>query len=181
MQYYTRSQVDLMNLLRELWEQHVYWTRFFIISTAENLGDLEAVTKRLLQNPSDFAEAFSPFYTTKTTEAFKFLFTQHLLIAADLVTAAKNKDLAKVEEARKKWYMNANDIAKFLSEINPYWNMEKWKTLLYRHLEMTEKEAVLRLSKKYEEDIQIFDMIEKEALEMADFMSCGIIRQFSYR
>ncbi len=178
---YTKRQVNLMNLLRKLWEQHVYWTRFFIISTAADLGDLEPVTKRLLQNPGDFAAAFAPFYTSKITDEFKNLLTQHLLIAADLVNAAKNQESAKVEEARRKWYMNADDIAKFLSDINPYWNKEKWRTLLYSHLKMTEKEAVLRLSEKYAEDIKIFDMIEKEALEMADLMSFGIICQFSFR
>ena len=37
---YTPQQLCLMNQLQQLWAQHVYWTRFFIISTAEELGDL---------------------------------------------------------------------------------------------------------------------------------------------
>lgn len=51
---YTQPQIRLMNQLRKLWEQHVYWTRFFIISTAADLGNLEPVANRLLQNPKDF-------------------------------------------------------------------------------------------------------------------------------
>ena len=42
---YTKQQMCLMNRIRQLWEQHVYWTRFFIISTAADLGDLEAAPK----------------------------------------------------------------------------------------------------------------------------------------
>lgn len=181
MQCYTVRQVGLMNQLRKLWEQHVYWTRFFIISTAAGLGDLEAVTARLLQNPGDFASALTPFYPAKTVDTFKALFTQHLLIGGDLVNAAKNQQATKVDETRKKWYMNADEIAKFLADINPCWSNEKWKTMLYDHLEMTEKEALLRLSEKYPKDIHIFETIENDALKMADYMSCGIIRQFSYR
>lgn len=49
------------------------------------------------------------------------------------------------------------------------------------HLEMTEKEVVLRLMSKYPQDIMIFDEIEKEALKMADCMSRGIISQFRYK
>ena len=43
--------LEITNTLRKLWEQHIMWTRSFIISTAENLGDVELVTERLLGNP----------------------------------------------------------------------------------------------------------------------------------
>ena len=49
--------------------------------------------------------------------------------------------------------------------------------MLYSHLEMTEKEAVLRLGGNYLADIKIFHEIEKEALKMADYMFCGILKQ----
>lgn len=177
---YTQREICLMNQLRMLWKQHVYWTRFFIISIASDLGDLEPVTNRLLQNPGDFAQVFSVFYGAKAAEQFKELFTQHLLIAADLVNAAKNQESNKADEARRKWYKNADEIAKFLYAINPFWDKMKWKSMLYSHLEMTEKEATLRLEGNYTADIKMFDAIEKEALKMADYMFCGIIRQFSH-
>lgn len=178
---YTRRQIDLMNKMRMLWEQHIQWTRAFIISTAANLGDLEAVTKRLLENPADFAETLKPFYGCKISDEFKKLFTQHLLIAADLVNALKANNKGKADAARKKWYANADDISVFLSKINPNWNKAKWRTLLGSHLQMTEKEAILRLRGNYAEDIKIYDDIEQEALKMADYMSTGIIRQFSVK
>ena len=64
--HYTARQVCLMQRLRQLWEQHVYWTRFFIISTAAGLADLSPVTDRLLQNPKDFARALTPFFGART-------------------------------------------------------------------------------------------------------------------
>lgn len=176
---YTQYQVALLNQLRMLWEQHVHWTRSFIISTAANLGDLDPTTKRLLRNPSDFAELFRQFYGDEIADNFKDLFTQHLLIAGDLVNAAKNNDTKAADEARKKWYANADEISAFLAQINPYWDETKWKELFYSHLQMTEKEAVLRLAGKYEEDIAIYDQIEAEALNMADYMFYGIANQFS--
>ena len=50
---------------------------------------------------------------------FQELLTQHLLIAADLVNAAKNGEPEKADIARKKWYQNADEIARFLSSIQP--------------------------------------------------------------
>lgn len=63
---YTQQQICLQSQLQQLWAQHVYWTRFFIISTAENLDDLEPVTNRILQNPKDFARLLKPVFGTRT-------------------------------------------------------------------------------------------------------------------
>lgn len=176
---YSQCQVDLMKELRMLWEQHVHWTRSFIISTAADLGDLDPVTKRLLRNPGDFARVLARFYGGTIANEFKDLFTQHLLIAADLVNAAKKGDTDAADAARRKWYANADDLSAFLGQINPYWSVARWKEMFYSHLQMTEKEAILRLEGSYAEDIQIYDRIEAEALSMADEMSFGMIRQFS--
>ncbi|WP_312642155.1 acetylglutamate kinase [Hydrogenoanaerobacterium sp.] len=176
--YFNCSQRQLIDLLRKLWEQHIMWTRSFIISTAEGLGDLPMVTERLLRNPSDFAKVFKQFYGPEIAEQLEKLFREHLLIAADLVTALKVGDTAKAAESNKKWYANADEIAAFLSSINPYWDDRQWRNLLYDHLDMTAKEATERLNKQYEEDVKRYDTIEHNALQMADFMASGILAQF---
>lgn len=175
---FSQRQMCLMKQLRMLWEQHVYWTRFFIISTAEGLNDLDEVTKRLLRNPRDFASVLCSFYGRTKANRFETMFTQHLLIAGDLVNAAKDKNVEKVNETRKRWYDNADEIAEFLSCINSCGETENWRSMLYAHLKMTEQEAVLRLDGRYSEDIQIFDAIEVEALKMADQMWKEIGEQF---
>ena len=85
----TCRQLQLSNKFRQLWNEHVLWTRSFIVSTAFCLPDIEAVTDRLLQNPCDFARVLRRFYGRHKAETFKRLFTDHLLIAAALVTAIK--------------------------------------------------------------------------------------------
>ena len=174
----TRKQLQLSNTLRRLWMEHVLWTRFFLISTAFDLPDLQAVTNRLLQNPHDFAEVLTSLYGRQKAAQFDKLFTDHLLIAAALVNAAKAGNTAEVEKQRKLWYENAAEIANFLASINPFWNERVWRDLLFEHLEMTENEAVQILRGQYERSIEEYDEIQEEALEMADEMTVGIIRQF---
>lgn len=168
----------LRDTLRLLWSQHVYRTRFFIISTAEELADLPQVTQWLLQNPQDFAAVLARFYGEKRAAALAQLLTDHLTIAAALVNAAKAHDAAKADAARTRWYENAEEISKFLAGINPCWNCCTWKQMMHSHLQMTEQEAALRLAGSYDRDIAQFDAIETEALEMADYMASGIHRQF---
>ena len=55
-------QTELIGMMRLLWSQHVYWTRFFILSVAEGLADLEPVTARLLENPVGFSKVFARFF-----------------------------------------------------------------------------------------------------------------------
>lgn len=168
--------IQLNNTFRKLWEQHVMWTRSFIISTADNLGDLDFVTKRLLRNPADFAAVLKIYYGNEKAGKFQKLFEDHLLIAADLVNQAKAGNSEGVETARNKWYQNAADIAAFLSNINPYWNRQEWNKMLDEHLKMTEDEAVTRLQEQYRQNVEIYDSIENQALAMADYMTQGILR-----
>lgn len=173
-----QNQISLITTFRKLWEQHIMWTRSFIISTAAELGDLEYVTQRLLRNPTDFANVLRNYYGADKAKRFENLLRDHLLIAASLVNNAKSGNKDGVAEDRKKWYKNADEITIFLSEINTYWSMRKFRTLLYSHLKMTEDEAVFRLNNKYPLDIMIYNSIQSEAMKMADFMSYGIIHQF---
>lgn len=172
------ERMIISNLLRKLWEQHVMWTRSFVISAAHDLKDIEFVTKRLLENPTDFAKVLRQFYGEDIALQFEELLKEHILIAADIVKAMKANDSKEMESLLEKWYYNADQIAKFLSEINPYWDEEEWRAMLSSHLVLLEKEIMNRISGNYEEDVAIYDIIEDQALEMADYMSDGIIEQF---
>ena len=58
MECITTNQLNLMNKMSILWDQHVCWTRLLIISILENLKDLEETKKRLLKNPVDIGILF---------------------------------------------------------------------------------------------------------------------------
>jgi hypothetical protein len=171
--------LHLTNIFRQLWEQHVMWTRSFIISMTDHLGDLPYVTQRLLRNPDDFAAAFSYFYGPGAAAELRRLLTEHLLIAADIVQAGiQGTPINDIQNMQKRFYQNADEIAAFLSGINPYWNEKIWRGMLYNHLGLVELEAGLRASGQYALNVDIFDEIEAQSLRMADYMVEGIIRQF---
>jgi hypothetical protein len=169
---------NLISIFRILWIEHIMWTRLFIISTAANLGDLPPVTRRLLQNPGDFANELRKYYGDNKAKDFAKRLTEHLLIAAKLVNDAKMGNKSAVETDRKNWRQNADDLADFLARINPNWSKQDWQTMLYEHLRMTESEASYRLSSQYAADVVLFGSIKNQSLKMADYMSDGISKQF---
>jgi len=48
--------------MRKLWEDHITWTRLYIVSVAAGLPDKDATAQRLLQNQVDIGTAIKPFY-----------------------------------------------------------------------------------------------------------------------
>uniref|UniRef100_UPI00406D0EFB acetylglutamate kinase n=1 Tax=Paenibacillus sp. FSL R7-0345 TaxID=2954535 RepID=UPI00406D0EFB len=166
----THAQVEFKNLMRTLWEQHVAWTRMAITSLVFGLPDTDVVVARLLQNPVDMGNAIRPFYGDAAANTYTALIKEHLVIAADLIKAAKAGDSAAAAAAEKRWYANADQIVEFLTRLNPYFPKEQFRKMFYQHLAMTKEEAVTMLNKDYTASIRLYDRIEQEALMMADIL-----------
>ena len=165
--------------MRKLWEDHITWTRLVIIGVFEDLPDLGPTTERLLQNQVDIGNAIKPFYGDAAGEQLTALLKDHILIAAEILQAAKAGDQAALDIAVTRWYANADDIAAFLNSANPEnWPLEEMKTMMREHLDLTLEEAVTYLNGDYEDSIAAYDKVHLQALEMADMLSAGIIKQF---
>jgi hypothetical protein len=168
--------------MRMLWEDHIVWTRQFIVSAATesgNLADIGPTTDRLLENQSDIGDALKPFYGDVAGDQVTALLRDHILTAAELVAAAKAGDSTGVEAASAAWYQNADDIATALNDLNPrHWPLAEMKAHMTDHLDLTLKEAVARLQGRYADDIAAYDEIHAQILAMADMLSDGIVAQF---
>ncbi len=179
------SAAALHDDMRKLWEDHIVWTRQFIVSAAtgpDNLGDIGPTTDRLLANQVHIGDALKPFYGDDAGNQVTALLRDHILTAADLVAAAKAGDSAAVERTSAAWYANGDDIAVALNGLNPrYWDRDHFKDMMKAHLDRTLEEAVARLQGRYADDIAAYEAIHADILEMADMLSDGIIRQFPNR
>jgi hypothetical protein len=138
---------DLVNYFRMLWEQHVTWTRIAVMGIVHDLPETEQILQRLLRNPVDFANALMPFYGEEVSSEFENLLTDHLTIASKIVTASKAGDTNTVSDLNRSWHDNADQIAKLLGSINPYWNTDDWSAMLDEHLELLSNNVALMLNK----------------------------------
>lgn len=176
------SRSAFHDAMRKLWEDHIVWTRQFIVSAATeagNLPDTAATVDRLLANQTDIGNAIKPYYGDAAGDALTELLRDHILTAADLIAAAKAGDGAGVAAASEAWYANADEIAAFLSEANPRnWPLDEMQAHMRSHLDLTLEEAVARLEGRYADDIAAYDKVHADILAMADMLSDGIIAQF---
>lgn len=173
---------DFHQAMRKLWEDHVTWTRLYIVSVAGGLPDADLTAQRLLQNQTDIGNAIKIFYGEEAGNQLTGLLRDHILGAAEVLAAAKAGDKAKVDAASQKWYANADDIAVFLNRANgKAWPLADMKMGMKMHLDLTLREAVNRLQGRYAQDIRDYDEIHEHILGLADLLSSGLIAQFPDR
>lgn len=177
----TQESLSLQLALRRLWWDHVIWTREYVVAAIAGAPDTQTVAGRLLANQEHIGSAVVPFYGQAAGSALTDLLKQHILVAVDLIEAAKAGDQQKFADADQRWDANARDIASFLSSANPNWPKDDVVDLLSQHLRLTKDEATARLQQNWPADIEAFDQIVTEILTIADVLAAGIVKQFPER
>jgi hypothetical protein len=178
----TQKGVALRTDMRKLWEDHVTWTRLAIISLETGTPDTNATVARLLQNQTDIGNAIKPYYGSAAGTALTAQLRTHILIAADLIAAAKAGDQTKLADAQARWTANADQIAATLNGVNPrFWKLSAMKDEMRMHLELTTEEAVARLQGNWNADVVAYDKVVQHILHMSDMLGNGIIKQFPAR
>lgn len=173
------ARAALHDGMRQLWEDHITWTRLYIVSVTADLPDKDATTQRLLQNQTDIGNAIKPYYGEAAGTKLTGLLKSHILIAAEIIDAARKGDAAKKDNAAKRWQVNADDLAAFLNGANPKnWPLADLKRMLRSHLDLTTSEVVAHLTKDWAGDVTAYDKVHAEILTMADVLSAGIVTQF---
>lgn len=176
---YCTRQVNIYRLFRELWMNQIIWLRSMITSVYGGLGDVSQVTGRLFRTPDEFEELFRRFYGIENAEKIASLIRQQLLITATLM----NDQLVANDEAyladTARWFENADNIAMFLAQLNPFWNGEIWRQLFADYFHLLEISLASRFKGQYELEIANFDKLHEHVMKMADYMAEGIKKQFN--
>jgi hypothetical protein len=175
------AKVKLKEDMRRLWTDHVVWTRSYIVSAIEGLADQQKVLERLLRNQQDIGDAIKPYSGEKAGNKLAELLREHILLAGKVLDAAKAGNQADLEKYNKEWHRNADDIAKFLSSVNPYWSEKVIKDMMYEHLQLIIDDVTARLKKDWDAETIAFDKGVDHMVEFADMLTEGIVKQFPDR
>lgn len=164
--------------MRRLWADHVVWMRMYIIGVTSEDGSAQVALDRLMRNQQDIGNAMKPFYGEAAAAQLTTLLKQHISLSGEVLAAAKAGDAAKQADADRRWHENAAAIATLLSTANPNWSRQAVLDMLNKHITLTTQEAVERLHKNWADDQVTFDTVFSQAMDMADTLSDGIVKQF---
>ena len=172
------SVIKLKDEMQKLWIDHAWWTRSVTISKLANLEDQNEVLNRLLQNQVDIGNLIKPYYGDEAGNKLTTLLKEHIVIAGEIIDAAKKGDQKNVDKFNKDWVRNADEIVAFLSSANPNWSKKELTDMFYTHLKFITDEVTHRLKKEWAADIKTVDLNETHLIHMSDFLTDGIVKQF---
>ncbi len=165
--------------MRYLWSEHATWTRDVILGLLDQTPDANDDLTRLLQNQVDIGNAIKPYYGDAAGQALTDLLTEHIVVAGDILIAAREGNTAGFNEAVAKWYQNGDDIAVFLNTANPEnWDLDHMKTHMKDHLDFTLAQAVAHLEGRHDDEVEVYDKVYEQLMHMADSIADGIAKQF---
>ncbi|MDD2504439.1 MAG: hypothetical protein PHG58_11445 [Clostridia bacterium] len=170
----TYEQANIINEFRVLLSQLTYLTRFYIIEESiAGLGDPQDTINELLKLPIKGNELI------KSIEGVEGDFTpiteSYITGVKNLIDAIISGDQKKADESIRQLYEIADQNAKFLAELSPYWDEEKWRDLFYILNRDLVAEVIAIQTGDYNKALDIFERSMEEALKRADYYAEGVI------
>ena len=166
--------VDLRQRMRMAWLNHITLVKFYLISFFENLSSQNAWKDAVYKNAEEILAIFAQYYPASTMQRFRKLFMEHLRLT-DEVAAGLKADPAFSGAAMENWYINAEEIASFLSRQTPAYNETELRKMFYDHLDMERQQMEAYLDGDYETDIEIYLRSQQNMIELADFLTSGLL------
>lgn len=157
---------------RDLWDEHVQYTRMAIVAFAAGLPELDATLARLMMNQDSIGASFAEVFGADFGQRLAALLRAHIDGSVKLLKAAKAK--SGVDEATRDWYANADEIAALLASTGR-WPEAALRDLLHRHLDTTITEATAELGGQWAESVAAYDAVRAHALAMADVLARGMV------
>lgn len=173
------AQIGLYTTMRNLWTDHMQWTWSTVDAFFHNADGLQAQLDRLLANQAHIGAAIAPFYGQQAGDELTALLTTHIEQAVPVLTAAQEGDQDALDQALADWYVNAEEIADFLSAANPdNWPQTAIRPMMEGHISTTVVYSVALLNGDYAAAVEGYDEALHHMVMMADTLSAGIITQF---
>ena len=166
--------VDLRQRMRMAWLNHITLVKFYLISFFENLSRQKAWKDAVYKNAEEILAIFAQYYPASAMQRFRKLFMEHLRLT-DEVAAGLKADPAFSGAAMENWYINAEEIASFLSRQTPAYNETELRKMFYDHLDMERQQMEAYLDGDYETDIEIYLRSQQNMIELADFLTSGLL------
>ncbi len=179
----TKSASDLRALLRSLLIQHgeghglfasLYTLRLYI----KDRQLQQAAVNELLTNSKALGDAIASVYGRDAGDKFTELFNGHIMAVAAYYTSVFAGNEMGKREAANALVSNAMDLARFLSQANPYLPEDVVFSLLRDHGLRAMRQADLLARGRISDESSLYIIMRNHLITIADALADAIVKQF---
>lgn len=148
-------------------------TRFYIVSKIAGLGDAQYVAQRLNALPGRMKEKFELIFGNKVANKMQDLLLVYVIERERLIDAIISGDEDSIETELARSRELVDEMAAYLSGINPYWSEAEWKDIFYLIIELEMRQTYQARSEEYLDAAQTFKDLMDASLRAADYFAQG--------
>ena len=166
--------------LRDLWLGHIFWVRNVSVAAIDkNDLAIKAAEKQAVANAQAIAASIEPFYGAPAKDKFFKLLAGHYGAVKAYLVAAVAGDVSAQAKATQSLTSNADEIATFLSQANPYLPKDAVQGLLLAHGGHHIQQIQQLKDRKYEAEAHTWEEMKKHVYQIADATADALAKQFA--
>jgi hypothetical protein len=168
--------------LRDLWVEHVFWIRSYMIASEAGDGTQRKVAEaEVVNNAKALAATVTPFYGQAAADGLLKLLSGHWAAVRDYSTATAGHSKTGQSKAVQAITANAREIAKFLSDANPYLPENAVFGLLSAHGAHHVAQIDQIAANNFRDEARTWNAMRKHMLVIADSIADALAKQFPDR
>jgi hypothetical protein len=173
------SVAEMSQALRDLWVGHIFWVRHVVSNNASNNQEVrDAAEKEVVENAKQIARTMTPFYGEAAEQRFLSLLDINYGAVRAYSEAAVAGDTRWQHAALARLESNADEIAEFLSHLNPYLQKDIIRGLIAAHSAHHVLQINQYKAKEYAPLGATWPMMRQQVYVIADTLTTALVKQF---
>ncbi|HWK53243.1 MAG TPA: hypothetical protein VNR18_02655 [Hyphomicrobiales bacterium] len=173
------AAVDTQLALRDLWVEHVFWVRNYVVANAQNQqAAADTASEQVVANAGAIANSIAPLYGQPAADALLGLLAGHWGAIKQYSDATVAGDESQQESAVSDLTGNAGEIADFLAGANPYLPRDTLFSLLGAHGSHHVAQIQQIAAGDYATEAQTWQAMRTHIQAISDALTAALVKQF---
>ena len=177
----SRSEMTLQTaaMLRDLWIGHIFWIRNISLAVVDsNDAAMDAADERVIANAQSIAASIERFYGEAAKGVFFNLLGDHYRSVKTYLAATMSSNVSVQAAATQSLVSNAEEIAVFLSEANPYLPKDDFHSLLLAHGGHHIQQIQELTARNFVAEAKTWENMKIHVYQIADATADALTKQF---
>lgn len=170
---------DMKGVLRDQWSRHLFWIRNVVLDHAMNdLRSQDFAEKAVVANAREIARTFRPFYGEAASEQLFTLLGEHYRAVKAYSEATVARNTRQQDAALARFASNTDEIAAFLSGVNPHLSKDAVRSLFATHVDHHVAQITKFQEKDYVGEEETWPVMQHHVYVIADALTTALAKQF---